>query len=309
MTYAGPITLGGNATVNSNSTSTTDQLLLIGGVNTNGNVLTFNGPGGTTVASSITGSGGSIANTGGIATLSGNNSFTGGVNINGGAVAVASNSALGSGAVTLDGGALDFVQGSAISLNIAASGTTASTGSVLLASQSAGVTPALAGSYVSSVNYNWNNLTVIHPSATTRWVALRRRVVAFRRREARSLHSRSPIVRAARRHSVTSYSGGSTSSVPGNGNATLQMLSSWLGTTNYPQANVTISNIPYSQYAVYLYFYNSAASYGHASISSSSTSYYFSTSRWPHPRDPDSGPGDDQPGRDHQHRPRRIPVG
>ncbi len=55
------------------------------------------------------------------------------------------------------------------------------------------------------------------------------------------------------------------------------MLSSWLSTLNYPQASVTIGSIPYSQYAVYLYFYNNTNSYGVASISNGNTSYYFSS--------------------------------
>ena len=55
------------------------------------------------------------------------------------------------------------------------------------------------------------------------------------------------------------------------------MLSSWLSTAAFSPASITFSNIPYSQYAVYLYYYNNGTGLGQASISSSNTSYYFST--------------------------------
>ena len=170
--YAGPISLTGDATINSNSSNTTDQLILLGGVNTAAHALTFNGPGGTTVPSSITG-GGSIINTGGTLTLAGDNSFGGGVTVNanfsGSTVVVASNTALGTGTVTLAGGNLNFTQGSAIGLNVASNASPPSsnpppagyTVNSLAASQIAGVIPA----------YNWNNLDVIKNSsnATAHW--------------------------------------------------------------------------------------------------------------------------------------------
>ena len=90
-------------------------------------------------------------------TLSGNNGFSGGVNVGSGSVvAVASNSGLGSGTVTLSGGNLNFTQGSAISLNMASTTATNSTAvNALSATLPAGVT---------SVDYNWNNLTVVRPT-------------------------------------------------------------------------------------------------------------------------------------------------
>ena len=62
-TYAGPITLTANATINSNSSYTSDQLILAGGIGTAGYALTFNGPGSTAIPTAIAGSGGA-ANTG-----------------------------------------------------------------------------------------------------------------------------------------------------------------------------------------------------------------------------------------------------
>ncbi|MCA9240325.1 MAG: autotransporter-associated beta strand repeat-containing protein, partial [Planctomycetales bacterium] len=78
--------------------------------------LTINGPGRTTLATSIIGVGGSLVKRGeGLLTLSGANSFSGGLTLYQGPVRVFSGSNLGSGVVTFEGGELRVVNGITIS--------------------------------------------------------------------------------------------------------------------------------------------------------------------------------------------------
>ncbi len=274
--YEGPITLSTDATINSNSTFSGDQLVLSGGVNTAGHTLTFNGPGATAVSSAISGSGGSVANSGGSLTLAGNNTYSGGTTISSGTVRVASNTALGVGMVNLQGGKLDFIEGNCIGLNVASNGASPTSNpppdnffvDSLSSNQSAGALPI----------FNWNNLVVVHNSNSATNIGS----PAPPGGNTPAGSSIAPMALgdstgAASGASVSSWSGSTGYSVDPSSNGTLQMISSWLYNSNNENASISINNIPYSSYNVFVYFYNNFPTYGQASISTSGTSHYFET--------------------------------
>ncbi len=278
ITYAGPISLSGSATINSNSSSTFDQLTLIGGINAGSNVLTFSGPGGTTVASSITGSGASVVNTAGSTlTLMGANSFTGGTTVSSGTVVVQSNTAFGSGPIALSGGELKFVSGSAIGLNVATSQVNPSTNPPPANYTVASVTPNEAVGAVPY--YNWNNLTVIRNASGAQKIGS----PAPSGFDTPAGSSVSPLALNDSTGnnstaSVTAWSALNGFSVTAAATTpTFEMLSSWLNASTAVPATITISNIPYSTYSVYMYFYGNNSAFGQASVSTSNTSYFFQT--------------------------------
>ncbi len=102
--YGGAIMIGsGGATITSSSASGGDGLTLTGGINNNGNLLTFAGAGNTAVNSvGISGGGGLTLSGPGTLTLSASNGYTGPTNVNGGTLRLTGSLASGS-AVTIGG--------------------------------------------------------------------------------------------------------------------------------------------------------------------------------------------------------------
>ena len=102
--YGGPIMIGsGGATITSSSASGGDGLTLTGGINNNGNLLTFAGAGNTAVNSvGISGGGGLTLSGPGTLTLAASNGYSGPTNVNGGTLRVTGSLASGS-AVTIGG--------------------------------------------------------------------------------------------------------------------------------------------------------------------------------------------------------------
>lgn len=274
--YEGSITLAGNATINSNSANIPDQLILSGGINTAAHALTFNGPGATAVSSAISGTGGSVTNTGGTLTLAGANSYSAGTTITGGAVQVASNTALGSGPVYLQGGNLDFIQGNGIGLNVASNGASPLTNPPPADFSVNSVTPNEAVGALQS--FNWNNLTVVHNANSATNVGSPApsggNTPAGSTVAPVALNDSTGMASGA---SLTAWSGSTGYSAQPSSNGTLQMISSWLLASNNQNASITISNIPYATYSVYVYFDNNYSTYGETSISTSSISYYYET--------------------------------
>jgi autotransporter-associated beta strand protein len=118
---------------------TTAGLSLTGTLATNGNTVTVDGSGSTTLSGVISGAGSIVKNDAGNATLSGANTYTGGTTLNTGMLTADNNSALGTGALTVNGGTLasdnNNTVGNAITLqgnaglsNITTSGTLTQTG-------------------------------------------------------------------------------------------------------------------------------------------------------------------------------------
>ena len=189
---------------------------------------------------------------------------------------MASNTALGSGTVYLQGGNLDFVQGNGIGVNVASDGASPLTNpppanfivNSVTSSQAVGALPI----------YNWNNLTVVHNANSADNVGS----PAPPGGNTPAGSSVAPLALtdstgSSSLASVTSWSGSAGYSVAPASNGTAQMLSSWLVDSSSQNAAITLSNIPYSNYSVYVYFYNNNPAYGQASISTSNTSYYFET--------------------------------
>jgi autotransporter-associated beta strand protein len=113
---------------------TTAGLSLTGTLATNGNTVTVDGSGSTTLSGVISGAGSIVKNDAGNATFSGANTYAGGTTLNAGTLTADNNSALGTGALTLNGGTLASdnnntvgntitLQGNASLSNIITSGT------------------------------------------------------------------------------------------------------------------------------------------------------------------------------------------
>jgi autotransporter-associated beta strand protein len=85
---------------------TTAGLSLTGTLATNGNTVTVDGSGSTTLSGAISGAGSIVKNDAGNVTLAGANSYTGGTTLNTGKLTADNNSALGTGALTINGGTL-----------------------------------------------------------------------------------------------------------------------------------------------------------------------------------------------------------
>jgi len=86
--------------------ATTAGLNLTGTLATNGNAVTVDGSGTTTLSGAISGAGSIVKNDAGYATLAGANTYSGGTTLNAGTITADNNSALGTGALTINGGTL-----------------------------------------------------------------------------------------------------------------------------------------------------------------------------------------------------------
>ncbi|MFZ0616988.1 MAG: autotransporter-associated beta strand repeat-containing protein, partial [Chthoniobacterales bacterium] len=102
-TYGGPIILGANSRINSD----TNLLILTGGITGAAQALTVGGSGNTTINSAIATTTGTLTKDGtGILTLMGSNTYNGTTTISAGTLRVGNNNALGTGTLVLNGGAL-----------------------------------------------------------------------------------------------------------------------------------------------------------------------------------------------------------
>ena len=97
-------------------------LSLTGTLATNGNTVTADGSGNTTMSGVISGTGSLVKNDSGGLTLSGANSFTSGTTLNTGTLTANNNSALGTGALAVNGGTLASTNSSTVSNTIALQG-------------------------------------------------------------------------------------------------------------------------------------------------------------------------------------------
>ena len=104
-TVVGTINMGGNVRV-----QTVQDAETTAAINTNGNVLTFDGTGNLIASGAISGNGSVIVDGTGTSaiTLSGSNNYTGGTTITSGTLVASNSKALGSGSVDVDGGMLSL---------------------------------------------------------------------------------------------------------------------------------------------------------------------------------------------------------
>jgi autotransporter-associated beta strand protein len=93
-------------------------LNLTGTLVNNGNTVTFDGSGNTSMSGAISGAGGLVKNDAGTLTLSGANTYSGGTTLNTGTLTANNNSALGTGALTINGGALASTNSSTVNNTI-----------------------------------------------------------------------------------------------------------------------------------------------------------------------------------------------
>ncbi len=195
----------------------------------------------------------------GVLTLSNTNNLTG-TTIYDGVVNITNNGALGSGAVNLAGGELQIIQG-AIAEHIASSAT-AGTFFSMSSTNSAGV-------YAVS---NWTNVDINH-----------RGTAGFSSASLGGGDSDLPDLLgdntggALTTASVTSWAGGNGAgqTQAGATNGLGQLFSSGLNaqtTTTHPSM-MTISNIPYANYNVYVYFWSGNAN-GAGSITNGTTTFF-----------------------------------
>ncbi len=260
-TYAGPISLSANATINSASTISVDGLALLGGIATNGHTLTFSGAGATTVTGGISG-GVLIMSGAGNLTLSAANSLTGGVQLNAGTLKITTSSALGSGGLTLNGGKLVFAAPATIGVNVAADGGTVGSSSgeqpELMSAASIAGMPQVAMN-------NWNNFVI------TRFTNGGNNSNSNPPHAQSVPTSSTPFALVDSSGSATSaqvvgWSGNNSYSVYGasqaSANPNAQLVNGILGginSTSFPNhpATFTISGVPYTTgYSVYVYFNN-----------------------------------------------------
>ena len=112
--------------------NSTGGLSLTGDIATNGNALTLDGTGPSTVLSGIiSGAGALLKNDSGAATLAGANTYAGGTTVNSGTLNANHSTALGSGDVTLAGGTLGSTNGAAIGNTVSLTGNAALQGLTL----------------------------------------------------------------------------------------------------------------------------------------------------------------------------------
>jgi autotransporter-associated beta strand protein len=97
-------------------------LNLTGTLATNGNTVTVDGSGSTSMSGVISGGGSLVKNDSGSVTMSGTNTYTGGTTLNTGNLTANNNSALGTGALTVNGGTLASTNNSTINNTIALQG-------------------------------------------------------------------------------------------------------------------------------------------------------------------------------------------
>ena len=265
--YTGAINLAGSTTVRSSSTTNGDSLTLSGAINAGNNALTFTGAGITNVTGSISGSGGSVVGSAtGTLRLLGANSYGNGTQINSGTV-VTGVTGLGSGNVNLNGGTLGLTQ-SAIGMHVA-SFSAAGSYNTITPGFTAGVVPIT----------NWNNLDINHgATAPITSGAPGDTPLPFVLTDGNGIASTA---------NVSAWFGnngyGTAVAVTGDG----QLFSSGLNAVNggHNPATITISNIPYSAYNVYVYSWNNlsatpgtlgiATGPNPGSLTTNPTAYYF----------------------------------
>ena len=108
---ASTVTLGAAQSWN---VTTGRSLTLTSSLNTNGNVLTFQGAGTSVVSGAVSGTGGLQMSGTGVVTLSGGNSYSGGTTVNSGTVNYNTASSMGSGLITINGGTINNTSGTAV---------------------------------------------------------------------------------------------------------------------------------------------------------------------------------------------------
>jgi autotransporter-associated beta strand protein len=97
-------------------------LNLTGTLATNGNTVTIEGSGNTTMAGAVSGTGSLVKNDSGNVTLSGANAYSGGTTLNTGTLTANNNSALGTGGLTINSGTLASTNSSTVGNTIALQG-------------------------------------------------------------------------------------------------------------------------------------------------------------------------------------------
>ena len=141
--------------------ATTAGLNLTGTLVTNGNTITVDGSGNTTLSGAVSGTGAMVKNDAGSVTLAGANTYSGGTTLNAGTLTADNNSALGTGALTVNGGTLasdsNNTVGNAIALQGNASLTNLTSGGTLTQTNGSYTLTMSGATQSGAVNLSNNN--------------------------------------------------------------------------------------------------------------------------------------------------------